>query len=427
MPEIHPFYAWRYNTSLVDLKDVIVTYPGNTEPAEKFYENPHHSIHLALPSLEKSGKNIFSILKHWKEENILLKDPLPAIYVYYQYYNSPGTDQKKCSKGFIAMVRLHAFHEKIIFPHENVMTAQWLEQFRIMEESRMNINPVHCLYTDSDLQLESFMDESILFPIIETLDHAGTLHKISCIQDMLVIEKFRNLLSKIPLIIADGHHRYQAALMYQEKQRTTDPDFSEKRRYNFQCMYLTNTENNDFTLLPVHRLVYDLPDFNEQVFMEKINKYFDSMPAHNVDDIREVIESNKNCFGLILRNSNYLIRLKPGFNQKITWKFPQIIKDLDLTLIHYFIFEKCLEVKGWLQKDWKNINFSSNFTKSLSDVKRGNAQFAVITPATDIRTIKEVAFSVYTFPQKSTSFYPKLPSGIILSSLDSSFNKNYEC
>ena len=182
-------------------------------------------------------------------------------------------------------------------------------------------------------------------------------------------------------------------------------------------MYLTNTEAGDLRILPTHRLVHGVKDFDEQKIIDQLSIDFDVKIIENADSLNEIIIGKKWAFGIILKNHALKIRLKPESIKKMTWHFPEEIKNLDLTVLHYFIIEKILGIPGKEQRGSEVISFERNFPVCLAKVIQGEAQMAIITQEVTIEEVKQVCASGYTMPQKSTYFYPKVISGFLFSSI----------
>jgi len=227
--------------------------------------------------------------------------------------------------------------------------------------------------------------------------------------------------------LADGHHRYEGSLRYKKQKEKENPQHTGEEGYNYHLMYFTNTEADDLRILPTHRLISGLREFNEDELLEKLDHFFFIKPIEEAFDVSEVILGKKWAFGLLIGDNAYKVRLKPEMIELIDWNFPKEIKELDLTVLHYFIIEKCLGIPGKDQKGSHNIHFERNFTKCLQQVTSGEAQCAIITKYISIETVKQVCYSGYTLPQKSTYFYPKVICGFLFGSIkDDEFNSFFD-
>ncbi|NQZ77335.1 MAG: DUF1015 domain-containing protein, partial [Ekhidna sp.] len=271
--------------------------------------------------------------------------------------------------------------------------------------------------TDSTHEIEMYLDNAISNKIYETEDYQGVRDVLGVINDASIINRIKEIIKEKQIILADGHHRYEGSLLYKKACEKSNPQHDGSEGYNYHLMYFTNTESDDLRILPTHRLVHDLPAFSKADLLEKLSHYFKIKPIYEATEINEVILGKKWSFGLVIDNEAYKIKLRSKRISKISWDFPDTIKNLDLTVMHYFIFEKCLGIEGKNQRGSNNLSFERNFTKCLTAVSSGAAQCAIITKEISIDTVKEVCYSGYTLPQKSTYFYPKVICGFLFGSI----------
>jgi uncharacterized protein (DUF1015 family) len=419
MAEIKPLRAWRYNTELSASIDSL-TSPLFDVVSEKqrktLYQNPFNSIHLSVPQPPHATQRAASLLKEWKASGVIVQDHLPGIYVYYQYFKLSGSAKEFCRKGFICNIRIHDWEDNIILRHENTIPSAVNDRIELLEKTELNVSPTHGLYTDDTHTLEKFMDEAIQQPIYEAEDYQGVRDVLAVIQDAGVISTFVQLIRDKKIILADGHHRYEGSLAYLHKRKSA-ADHQATEGYNFHLMYLTNTESDDLRILPTHRLIKNLPDFSEQKIISKLENDFIIKPLEDADTVNEVIVGKPWAFGLLFKENAYKVRLKPERLQTMTWPFPDVVKQLDLTVMHYFIIEKVLGIAGKDQRKSENIAFDRSFGDCLTKVIREEAQMAIITNEVSIEDVKKVCASGYTMPQKSTYFYPKVVCGFLFSSV----------
>lgn len=420
MAEIRPIRAWRYHPKykeqLAELTSPLFDVVSEKQ-RQLLYQNELNSIHLSVPLGENPAVRASKTLEKWKKEGKILQDILPGIYVYYQHFTVPGSDRSFCRKGFICHVRIHDWSEKIILRHENTIPKAVNDRVDILEKTQLNASPTHGLYTDQSSELEMYMDESMLNPIYETEDYQGVRDVLSVIHDIYVIKKFVAVLEDRPIILADGHHRYEGSLIHQKKCREKNPNHTGNEGYNFHFIYLTNTENKGFRVLPTHRLIKNLDQLDEADILQKAENFFIIKALPDPYEINEIILGKKWAFGLIFRESSYKLRLKPEVWEQMEWEFPKEIKELDLTVLHYFFIEKILNIPGKIQRKSENIAFDRNFSECLAKVMKGEVQMALITNNILMDDIKKVCYSGYTFPQKSTYFYPKVICGFLFSSI----------
>jgi uncharacterized protein (DUF1015 family) len=420
MAEIKPIRAWRYNPDLSKNIDAL-TSPlfdvVSDKQRKSLYQNPFNSIHLSVPQGPDAALRASKLLQEWKETGTILQEKLPAIYVYYQYFKLAGSTKEFCRKGFICFIRATDWNENVILRHENTIPKSVNDRIELLEKTELNVSPTHGLYTDDSFTLEKYMDEAITQPLYECEDYQGVRDVLAAIHDAHVIQKFIDLLKDKPIILADGHHRYEGSLFYKNEKAHTNPHHTGNEGYNFHLMYLTNTEADDLRILPTHRLIHGITSFDEDTIIEKLHSYFEVKEIEDADTLNEIIVGKKWAFGILLKNKTLKIRLKPDALEKMTWHFPDHIKALDLTVLHYFIIEKILGIPGKHQRQSEKISFDRSFSDCLTKVISGEAQMAIITQDISIEDVKRVCHSGYTMPQKSTYFYPKVICGFLFSSI----------
>lgn len=421
MAEIRPLRAWRYNPSVTASIET-VTSPLFDVVSEKqraaLYKNPINSIHLSVPQPPDASNRAAALLEKWKKDGVLLQDKLPAIYVYYQYFKISGIQQEFCRKGFICNIRTYHWEDKVILRHENTIPKSVNDRIELLEKTKLNVSPTHGLYTDEKFELEKYMDEAIAFPICEIEDYQGARDVMGIIHDADVIQKFVDVLKDKTVILADGHHRYEGSLVYMDRQQALNPAHTGNEGYNFHLMYLTNTEAGDLRILPTHRIIKGISDFSEEDILKKLETDFIIKPIEDADTINEIIVGKQWAFGLLFKENAYKVRLKPEALSTMPWPFPDVVKKLDLTVMHYFIIEKVLGIPGKDQRNSENISFDRSFSDCLNLVLQGKIQLAIITNEVSIEEVKQVCNSGATMPQKSTYFYPKVICGFLFSSID---------
>jgi len=420
MTEILPIRPWRYNEKLFPTVDE-QTSPLFDVVSEKqrnaLYQNPFNSIHLSVPQQPGAAIRAGLLLKEWKEKGVIVQDKLPGIYVYYQYFKLPGSPQSYCRKGFISHIRAYTWEEGVVLRHENTIPKAVNDRIEILQNTELHVSATHGLYTDAQHILEAYMDEAIKSPLYETEDYQGVRDVLAVIHDAKVIRIFLETIKSKKIILADGHHRYESSLVYREECKRANPHHTGNEGYNFHLMYLTNTESDDIKILPTHRLISGLKNFDEQTILQKLERYFTIKPVEEAYTLAEVIAGKPWAFGLAFKNNAYKLRLKPEVLNEMKWPFPEVVKRLDLTVMHYFIIEKVLGISGKAQRKSDNISFERSLSDCLKKVSQGDVQLVIITNEVTIEEIKSVCNSGYTMPQKSTYFYPKSICGFLFSSV----------
>lgn len=419
MARIKPFRAWRYNRDLSanieDLASPLFDVVSKKQ-REALYSNPYNSIHISVPKNIETQKRT---VEEWKAKGIINQDQIPGIYVYYQHFSLPGSKRIYIRKGFICFIEATDWNsvDSDVLRHENTMPHSVNDRIDILAQSQMNVSPTHGLYFDPEFSLEQYMDESMKNPIYDREDYQGVRDVLSVIHDFEVIKKFVAKLKDQQVILADGHHRYEGSLLYKQQMQAQNPNHTGNEAYNFHLMYLTNAETDDLRILPTHRLLSGLKNFNKEELLHNLSEDFIIKPLDNPNDVNEIILGKKWAFGLLFGKEAVKVRLKPERITELKWNFPQVVKDLDLTVMHYFIIEKALGILGKDQRSSEHISFERNFSNCLEKTITGEVDFAIITQDISMEDVKNVCHSGYTLPQKSTYFYPKVISGYLFGSI----------
>lgn len=420
MAEILPLRAWRYHDSLTGemesltspLFDVV-----SEKQRENLYQNPRNSIHLSVPEGPRPAYKAKKKLEQWQQEQIIIQDPVPAIYVYYQEFSLPGSQDVFRRKGFICNIFAYDWKDKVILRHENTIPNAVSDRIDILESTQLNVSPTHGLYTDSEFKLEKYMDEAMRVPVYDNEDYQGVRDRLAIIQDLEVIREFIRVLDDKQVILADGHHRYEGSLKYRKRMSRQNPRHTGHEGYNYHLMFLTNTEAHDLRILPTHRLVAGLPGFSKEQIVERLQEDFVFKPIEEAHMLPDIMAGKEYAFGILIGDESWKLRLKPERWEQIPWQFPDIVKRLDLTVLHYYIIEKALGIPGKDQRRSPYITFDRSFADCLTRVMRNEAQMAIITNEISMEEVKEVCYSGYTMPQKSTYFYPKVICGYLFSSI----------
>jgi uncharacterized protein (DUF1015 family) len=418
MAEILPFKAWRYNECLSENLD------GLTAPLfdvvsfrqrQILYGNLLNSIHLSVPKGLTPAADARKTLDKWKSEGIIAQDPVPGIYVYYQYFRLPGEVEVRCRKGFVAYIKAYDWDEHQILRHENTIVSAVNDRVELLRATEIQASPTHGLYEDKSNELEQYMDAAMTSPLYELEDYQGVREVLAVIQDQRVISIFLNVLKQKKVILADGHHRLQGAIEYRKEQKSAFPDAIWKGS-DYHMMYLTNVHGNHLKILPTHRLYYRM-DLPESELLDRIREWFDVRTFEDADELGNYTFQRQWSFGLILSEEAYVIKLKPERFSEVRHEGPEVLRNLDLVVLHEILFEKILGMNPEQQRNSDQLAFERNFSRCLREVRSGAASFAVITREIELGQVLEVCNSGALMPQKSTYFYPKALGGLLFGSI----------
>lgn len=418
MAEILPLKAWRYNEKLSShLEELTAPLFDVVSPKQRevLYENPLNSIHLSVPQGDLPAVNARLTLEKWKKEHILEQDSLPGIYVYYQYFRLPGDLEERCRKGFIAQIKAYDWEEGEILRHESTIVSAVNDRIDLLQATQIQASPTHGLFEDESNELETYMDAAMASPLYEMEDYQGVREVLAVIHDARVISRFLAVLKEKKVILADGHHRLEGAIEYRKLQKDS---FSEAKwkGSDYHLMYLTNVHGNHLKILPTHRLFYQM-DLSEEDLMARIQEWFDVRVFEDAEELGNYTFQKKWSFGLILSDKAFVIKFKPERFGEVRPELPEVLRNLDLVILHHILFEKILGMNPEQQRKSDQLAFERNFSRCLREVRGGKASFAVITREIELQQVLEVCKSGAVMPQKSTYFYPKALGGLLFGSI----------
>lgn len=422
MAEILPIKAWRYHEKFTKqiedltspLFDVV-----STKQREALYNNPLNSIHLSVPLGENPALNAAQCLEKWKKDQVLVQDKVPGIYVYYQYFRLPGQEHESCRKGFVAHIKAYDWDEGVVLRHENTIAKAVNDRVELLKATKFQPSATHGLYEDESHSLEAFMDKAIEDPLYDLEDYQGVREVLAVIQDADIIAKFIKVIKDKQIILADGHHRYEGAIDYRKSMREMNPSHTGNESYNYHMMYFTNAHSKDLRILPTHRIFTGF-QFEEESLLEQISEFFFVKKLNDVEEIEELILQKKWAFGLIIGEKAYKIRLYQECIDEMPTNIPEVIRNLDLMVLHYFFVEKVLGIPLEKQRYSDQIEYERNLRRCVLKAISGKASFSLITKDISMSQVLQVCKSGHTMPQKSTYFYPKTLSGLLFASIEES-------
>lgn len=348
--------------------------------------------------------------------------------MYYQYFRLPGSAREYCRKGFMCHIRAYAWDEQVVLRHENTLPVAVDDRAELLARTEFQTSATHGLYRDDAFELERYLDEAIQSPLYQTEeDYQGARDVLAVIQDAGVIRRFQQALAARQVILADGHHRYEASVAYRQARHAAEPAATGSEGWNYHLMYLTNAAADDLRILPTHRLLLELPGrLSDEEFRIRLEQYFTAVPKEDAYDLPELIAGKPWAFGLYLPGGHaYKLRLRPEVHAQLDWPTTPEVKALDLTVLHFFVLEKVLGIVGAeAQRQWPGVAYARNFAESLQRVDRGEARAALITNEVSMDEVERVCYSGAVMPPKSTFFYPKTIGGFLFSSIEAAETKH---
>ena len=410
------------------------------EQQEAYYkQNAHNVIRLILgkefPDDSESNNRYTrsaDFFKKWQNESLLIRDKEPAFYFYHQEFFTP--DKKKCARdGFIGLVRLEDKDKGVIIPHEKTLDKPKEDRLKLMKACSAHFSAIFSLFSDPEDAVGQLLRDGVSSPpLFEATDEEGTLHQLWRVSQREIIAQVTQSLQEQSLFIADGHHRYETALNYRAYQGAHTSQSTGKESYNYVMMYLTSMEGSGLLILPYHRVIHNIDNFNFTAFESELKEYFivTSFPFNqaNEDEVWERFNSTLQERGARLpafgmygsgQNSFHLLCLKENVFQSLTddQESSASLKKLDVNVIESFIFKKVLSITSKDLQQQENISYVHDSREGFELVKDRGYQLAFLLNSTKSSEIRDIAARGETMPQKSTFFYPKLLSGLVMNKI----------
>ncbi|MFC1480160.1 DUF1015 domain-containing protein [Candidatus Omnitrophota bacterium] len=424
MTEIKPFRGLVYDKSKTEGDYANVMAPpydviSESMQDELYEKNAHNVIRLILgkdTDGDTPENNRYTrakrFLDEWQREGVLTPDDTDSFYVYLQEYGHK--DEKYRRIGFIGIMKIGETGKDTVLPHEHTLAKPKEDRMNLIKQVQSNLSPIFTLYDDKDGIVRRILEEGAgaTSPVID-IDVDGEKHKLWRLSDKETIEGITSRMADKKVFIADGHHRYEVARAYREMRRQQD---GYDGSADYIMMYFTDMgEDNDLTVMATHRVIKVMPPTGDGGFIGRLGEYFDVTECGELSGLMERLDkgfAEDHAFGFF-DGKNYIF-MKPkdknslrGFikeDKTEQWK------QLDVSVLHSAVLDGILSVTG----AEGNITYVREPEKAESLVRDGSHMAAFFLNPTRVGQLKAVAECGEMMPQKSTYFYPKLLSGLVI-------------
>jgi len=425
MADIQPFRGVLYNTKRVKA-DEVLTQPYDKitpEMREKYLKlSPYNLIRIELGKEETGdteSANKYTrardLYQAWLGEGVLQRAAKPALYYLEQSFAAPDGSGPRIRKALIARVRLHRWDEGIVLPHEHTLSKPKADRMALLRACGSQQGQIFMLYPRPQ---RNPMPAPKDVPSLTATDDYGVVNKLWEISDASTIKAAQESLREAKFYIADGHHRYETALAFRDECRAAADKPDPNAPYEFVMATLVDMSDPGLVVLPTHRNVANLSLFDAHQFRNQLAKTFAVEPQPSLDKLLAAMKGGKHLIGMrdatefaLLRSKN-LDALRPLFaNQPPLWH------TLDVAILHVGILEALLGIDEVRLREESNVTYWREPDKATALVQSGQAQLAFLLNPTDVEDVKAIADARSRMPQKSTDFYPKLLSGIVINDL----------
>ena len=439
MADIVPFRGIRYVASRGRALGQLLAPPYDLVSLEQRDEllrrSPHNVAHLTMGEDRTGdcvGRNKYTRAAEywsaWQAEGILRGDPKPAFYPLEQTFWAPDGRQLQ-RRGFMAAVRLHEFREGVIVPHERTLVAPKADRLELLKTVKANLSPLLGLYRDERNATRAALEEATAAaePVAETDSDDGVHHRLWRTDDPAITARLGAILEPQRIFIADGHHRYETALVYRRMLEEQTPGLPADGGHHYILMFLCPMNDPGLFLFATHRLVSGLKDFAVGPFLEKLSRFF------RIETIAEDARRPVGRAWAISKLGEHagksttflMVTAEDGRARIVTLRDDVDLADaglpsnptlaaLDVTVLHAVVLQRLLGLSPDSQEKQENVTYVRDAGEAVNRVLSGEQQVGFLLNPTPMWQVEAVGEAGETMPQKSTLFYPRLQSGLVM-------------
>jgi uncharacterized protein (DUF1015 family) len=421
---VRPFRALRYDLARVRAADVVSPPYDVIDEAhrlELLERSPYNVVRLILPGAGNEAE-AGEVLEQWVEEGILIREPRPSAWWLEQEATGPDGVRRRRA-GLITNVRVDAYGEGAVRPHERTLDGPKAGRLALMRAVGANLSPIFAIYDDPLRAVTTLVDALLVDtpPLLEVRDPEGTDHRLWRIDDEDVLAAISRSLADLPLVIADGHHRYETAMTYRAERRAADSDPPGERPYDFAPVYLANRCDPGLEPFATHRVITGIDPALHDGLQARLSDW-DAVPVPgDIEDLEQALAAaprDRAAFGLWPggRQQGMLLTLRdPGLAAEALPDASEATRALDVAVIGALVLDRVLGLDAGTVAITDRIRYRRRAAEAAAAVAgepEGTA-VALLLRAPSVAEVEAVAAAGETMPQKSTYFFPKLLDGLV--------------
>lgn len=439
MARIKPFRGIRYNPDrFPSLADVVSPPYDVISPSTQtalHARSPFNVVRMELGQAHPDDdtentphSRAGDFLRRWLAEGILIQEDRPALYLTATTF--PTADAEITRWGLMASVGLEPFERGLIRPHERTYSKVKSERLSLLRSCRANLSPVFAFFSDPEAVLPQLVARATrAAPVYAFEDRDHHRHRMWIITHAELHRLVATRLGPQVLFIADGHHRYETALAYREARAAREGGLPENHPANFTLMYLSRIQDPGLTILPAHRLLPRVAPEIRRRFLERAASYFHleklaaGGPARRrrqgwLKRLDQTLPGEGLVVAMAGEESPYLLQLKGGDKGRLySEATPDMLQDIDVTLLTDFIFPQLLELTSDQLDDVDQVRYDHDARRAIDKVHSGQCDMAFIIKPTPIAAVQRIADAGRVMPRKSTYFAPKVITGLVMRAL----------
>ena len=427
MPDVEPFRALTYAPRLRSSLDRLVSPPYDvlTEEQRSRHIGRHDDNIVRIDRPRSSGEEepyagAARLLERWIRDGVLVRDAQPALYVCEQTYRGPSGEEGS-RRGFFARLALEPFGPAgTVLPHERTLDEPRADRARLLAATRTHLSAVFLLHPDPAGDVARMVEAAMKGEtFLQARDDDGTVSRVVRVADPDRVALVGRRLREEWALIADGHHRYESALAYRDERRALG-----RRDAEHVLAFFCSLQDKGLSIFPIHRLVHSLPGFDAAAFLARLDPLFRVTRAGTADDLRHGLASaaaRPGVFGLVLGDDAcWLAEWKEGqgLERPEMASTPEPLRRLDVVLLHRLLLEGILGITPEAQARQTNLDYVKDERSVFERVGGGRALVGVLMNPTRIEQVIDVTRAGCRLPQKSTYFFPKVLTGLVLDPLD---------
>lgn len=440
MPKISAFRGLRYNLAQVGSLSDVIAPPYDVVDSnlqQQLYGNsPYNFIRLELTKQEDGDgdpnavyERAATLFRTWIRDGVLQHEPDPAVYVYHQIFDYDG--QTYTRRGFMTRVQVVRFGEGNIYPHEQTHAKAKDDRLRLTRACQANMSQIYGLYPDSTNAAQNLLEAHIAgSAALEATDHLGVVHRLWPVTDQDLVAQVANLIEDKPMFVADGHHRYETACNYRDELAAANGgELPGDHPAQSVLTMVMSMDDPGLIVLPTHRLLDGVPAMDSSELADKLGNAFDceivGEGAEAAAEVWKRIEEldDQGVFGLYTAKDQRWTLVTANENtagkmEEIAGEQSEDWRSLGVAILHGLIIDHLLGMKGHPKP--KYVHLVEEVVDGLSGRLEGNVEYpfaALVMPAT-VEDIRKISLHNERMPAKSTYFYPKLLSGLVVNPLD---------
>jgi uncharacterized protein (DUF1015 family) len=434
MANVHPFQGMRYNPNKIKDLSKVVCPPYdviNPQAQDRYYHSHEQNmirVELGREEPDDTPSNnrytrAAAFLKDWIKQGVLESDPEPSLYLYKLDYILPNKERKTL-KGFFALVELEEIGKGKIFPHEFTFPKAKQDRLRLMRACHANTSPIFLIFSDSSGEvmknLERSTDEA--HPLVNFVGEEEIRHRLWRISSPTILQAASESLKEQPLFIADGHHRYETALTYRNEMRERDQTPGRKP-YDSVFVFCSNMDDAGISLLPIHRVVMNPLPCDLKTFKQRLARSFEvvHLDFNNATEssvrkklLQEMQREGRSgtVFGMLAKSEQafHLLKLKKSSSPPSS----KVLDLLDVSIFQTSVLDEALGIADPAAKKESLIQFVKDEEAAVKMVQNGSAGLVFFLNPTRIAQVRDIVLAGDRMPQKSTYFYPKPLTGLVL-------------